>query len=534
MYKEGLFHSWIPKPVQITLMFVLALPLLTVSGIYTANISDMYSGLGTLAETLTFANYASTVGMMVGIGVVLKIKPYFKSKVILLITFIGLGLLSLIIGYTEIPEVIMLCSLLLGFIKIFGMIELVSPIMFIISPKGDRGAFYAVFYPLILSAGQFVGYLTATTSYKLNWHVVYLIAAMILFACALVCTVFMHNKWKARWTPIQKIDWIGVGLFTVASLLLNYLLVYTKQQGWFYASMNLKAALAGFVVVVALFIRRQLTVDIPFIPLSVFGKRNVVTAIILFSLMGMYLATSTLQSAFTSILKYDTPTNALLNLAMVPGIILGGCVASRWFKYEWSTRSILLIAYGCFLLYTVSLYFLVSPVIEIAYLLLPIFLKGLGVALVYIGGGFYFANSLQPMQLMGAYPIVIGIRSFIGTAFFSALFSWGLYQLQWDGITALATEMDAMDPWVQASGGAQLYPSVQTQATLTAIKRLFGYIALASTLVLIYIALHPFYRLQHRKLILARKRFKGEPIAGYRTDSFDDKDIAATAVSVST
>src|SRR5690606_14002352 len=137
MYKKGLFHAWVPKMAQTILMFVLSLPLLATSSIYTANIGDMYSGLGTLAETLTYANYASTIGMMVGIGLALKIKPYFKSKVTITFTFISLALLSLVIGYTESPEIIIVSSLLIGFIKIFGMIELVSPIMFIISPKGD-------------------------------------------------------------------------------------------------------------------------------------------------------------------------------------------------------------------------------------------------------------------------------------------------------------------------------------------------------------------------------------------------------------
>src|SRR5690606_1345054 len=132
----------------------------------------------------------------------------------------------------------------------------------------------------------------------------------------------------------------------------------------------------------------------------------------------------------------------------------------------------------------------------------------------------------QPLQLMNAYPIVIGVRSFIGTAVFSAVFSWGLYQLQWDSMVSLATSMDAMDPWgQQRGGGIQLYTSVQTQAMLMAIKRLFGYITLAGVLVLVYITLHPFYRLQHRKLILTRKRIKGEPISGYRLNNFDKEDV---------
>ena len=132
MYKQGLFYSWIPKSVQTILMFVLALPLLAASSIYTANISDMYSGLGTLAEALTYANYATTIGTMVGIGLVLKIKSYFKSKITILSAFISIALLSLIIGHTESPDVIIVCSFLIGFIKMFGMIELVTPIMFII------------------------------------------------------------------------------------------------------------------------------------------------------------------------------------------------------------------------------------------------------------------------------------------------------------------------------------------------------------------------------------------------------------------
>src|SRR5690606_36770876 len=98
-----------PNMAQTILMFVLSLPLLATSSIYTANFGYMYSGLGTLAETLSYANFASTIGMMVGIGLVLKIKPYFKSKVAITFTFITLALLSLAIGYSQDPLIIIAC-----------------------------------------------------------------------------------------------------------------------------------------------------------------------------------------------------------------------------------------------------------------------------------------------------------------------------------------------------------------------------------------------------------------------------------------
>lgn len=535
MYTKDLFPAWVPKVLQNILLFMLAIPLLVGSSIYTANMGDMYSGLGIYAETLTFANYSTTIGMMVGLGVILKIKPRFKSKNIIVFTFISLALLTLAIGSTQRTDIIVVCSVMMGFIKVFGMIELLAPIMFIISPKGDRGEFYAVFYPLILGSGQLVSYLTANLAYSLNWNAVYLVSAMILFGCSLLCIVLIHNKWTAKRMPIKGLDWFGIMTFTAACLLLNYILVFAKQQGWFYASMNLRFALAAFIICVALFIYRQRTAAIPFFSLAIFTRRSVLTAIVLFVLMGMFSATSSLQSALTSVLQYDARTNATINLAMIPGMILGGFFCAIWFKREGSTRSLLFIAFSCFLLHTICLYFLISPVVDIRYFILPTFFKGLGMALVYIGGGFYFASSLKPTELMGAYPVVIGIRSFIGTAFFSAVFSWGLYQFQSDSMMELANGMDAMDAWVQARGGGmQLYASVRTQSTLIAVKELFGYTALAGLLVLVYIALHPFHRLHRRQLIIRRKRFKGESIDGLRAASFDDKDITATAASVST
>lgn len=97
------------------------------------------------------------------------------------------------------------------------------------------------------------------------------------------------------------------------------------------------------------------------------------------------------------------------------------------------------------------------------------------------------------------------------------LFSWALYQLQLDSITEIATHLDAMDMIVgQRGNGLQLYPVIQQQSNLAAIKQLLGYVALGSIIVLIYISVHPFYRLKHRKVIFLLKRFSGKSTAGYR------------------
>ena len=51
-------------------------------------------------------------------------------------------------GTTDNRWVLVAGSFLIGFLKLFPLIEMILPVMFILSPTGDKGRFYALFYPL--------------------------------------------------------------------------------------------------------------------------------------------------------------------------------------------------------------------------------------------------------------------------------------------------------------------------------------------------------------------------------------------------
>lgn len=63
MYKQGLYHDWVPKLVQLLLIVVTFIPFMAVSCLYSSNFLDMSSGLGELSEAFSFANNAMFVGM---------------------------------------------------------------------------------------------------------------------------------------------------------------------------------------------------------------------------------------------------------------------------------------------------------------------------------------------------------------------------------------------------------------------------------------------------------------------------------------
>ena len=57
------FYDWVPKPLGIIFLVALFIPIMTVSGAYSANSSEMVGGLGILSEHISFIGFVTSVGM---------------------------------------------------------------------------------------------------------------------------------------------------------------------------------------------------------------------------------------------------------------------------------------------------------------------------------------------------------------------------------------------------------------------------------------------------------------------------------------
>ena len=126
MYNKGLFSDWVPKSVMLLLILLFLFPLLAVSGVYTANFRDMMSDLGIYSEYLSWANYASFIGMGAALPLLLRFKMRFRSKELMITSFLTMALCSFVIITTGEPYVIIFASFILGIFKIIALILLLS------------------------------------------------------------------------------------------------------------------------------------------------------------------------------------------------------------------------------------------------------------------------------------------------------------------------------------------------------------------------------------------------------------------------
>lgn len=514
MYNQGLFKDWVPKPVMLLLIILYLFPFLVVSGIYTGNFIEMMSDLGIYSEYLSLANYASFIGMGAALPLLLRFKMRFRSKELMITSLLTIALCLLVIATTNNPYVIIFSTFVIGIFKIIAIIEFVLPLLFILSPDGDRTKFYTIFYPLSISTAQLSSYLFAKIAYNLERESVYLVMAIIMLALVLVSVIFMHNLRFSRKLPLYQIDLLSILLFVVSFILLTYVLVFAKQQDWF-ASSYIKLATLGFVITFTVFLWRQNGVKRPYVPLSIFKSKNFIQGFTLLMGLGMFLASATIQSTFTvGILGYNSLTNNLLNYAMIPGIILGAIYARKWYANRLPTKFLIISGMVLYTLHFVIMYFLISPEVDSYYLIAPSILRGMGMVILFISVWFYTLDGFDMNETLAVASLAIIVRSSVSVAFAGAIYSWLYYKLQLQGFENIAHHLDAVS-LSPKGGGFSVYGRAKLQAILTASKSLYGYSIIAGIIFMIYTLALRFEKIHYRRLVLIRKIIKRESIKGY-------------------
>ncbi|WP_341837412.1 hypothetical protein WJU16_05960 [Chitinophaga pollutisoli] len=196
---------------------------------------------------------------------------------------------------------------------------------------------------------------------------------------------------------------------------------------------------------VVVFIWRQLTLPQPFMDVRVFRKTPVLHGLLLLFSLGVYMGTAAMQTSFTTgVLGYDNYTNAVLYAWMIAGIAIRGLMGVIGFKRGWHLEYFIFGGYLCFMAYSVSMYFLMAPVIDIEYLYVISMVKGLGMTVLFIGIWYYAMSTLPMDEMLSAVSVLMVVRTFVGAALFAAVYSWAQYQLTWQSAANLATGMDAV------------------------------------------------------------------------------------------
>ncbi|RKS03002.1 MULTISPECIES: MFS transporter [unclassified Flavobacterium] len=513
MYNKGPFATWVPKPIMLLLIIIFLLPLLALNGIYTSNISDISGALATYSEYISMANNATTIGMAVAGTIVMRVKMRFRSKEIIVFCTVVVAGISYLIGTTDNILMVIGGSFFIGLLKMFAMIEMMLPVMFILSPTGERGRFYSIFYPITIGIGQLSSYLMADLIFNSSWQAPYFYMSIMMLVIASLSLIFQHNQRFGFKKPLYQIDWLSLVLFSVSAMCLNAGLTFMRQQGWF-SSPFITGSFLISVILLAALIYRQKFLKRKLIKFElIVQKVNVWHGMILLLFLGAYLASSSIFVQYTvGVLGYNNLINAKLNLWMIPGIVIAGFLAFHGFKNKWNVKYYIILGFMAFFLHTLMLYLMIQPQMNIEYLYFPMFIKGLGLGILFIGIWYYATLNLQIDDMLSLIGIMLLVRTFIATAFAGAIISWAAYQGQWQSLSDISVYLDTGD----FSDGMSMYQTTQVNAMMASSKIVLGYLCWLIIPILIFVLTHHYGQFNNRRIVFLRKVIRGNRLRGYK------------------
>ncbi|MCG2793664.1 MAG: MFS transporter [Weeksellaceae bacterium] len=499
--------------MMLLLIIIFLFPLIAMNGVYTSNMTDISGALATYAEYISMANNATAIGMGVAGTIVMRVKMRFRSKEILVFCTTALAGICYLIGTTDNILVVVIGSFFIGFFKMFAFMEMMLPVMFILSPTGERGRLYSMFYPLVLGVGQLSSYVMADLIFNSSWQAPYFVMATVMLVIAALSLIFQHNQRFGFKKPLYQIDWLSLVLLSISVMCLNFGLTFMRQQGWF-NSPFITGSIVISLVLLAIVIYRQKFLKRKLIKFELIVQRvNLWHAFTLLMLMGAYLASTSIFTQYTlNVLGYNNLINAKLNLWMIPGIIIAGILAFYGFKQKWNVKFYIAAGFVVFFLYTLMLYLMIQPQMNIEYLYFPMFLKGLGLGILFIGIWYYATLNLQIDDMISIIGIMIMMRSFVATAFAGAFLSWAAYQGQWQSLNDISMYLENGN----FTDGISLYQPMQINATLASFKIVLGYLCWLIIPILIFVLTHHYGQLNSRRIVFLRKVVRGNTIRGYK------------------
>ena len=507
-YRIMAFKDFVPDKLRFIILLLTAIVFQFSNSIYLTNLNEVVGGKALTVEDVKLIASASFIGMTMIFPILFRIKFRFMSRTILLTSSMVIIVGNLICLYSDNVLVLLVTSLFVGMFRMIGTFECLSSIQLVITPKRDFTVFFSVVYLIVLGSIQLSGLLNAEISTLYSWKYMYVLIISLQLLVMAVLWFLLRPIRLMKKLPLYQIDWLGMALWTLLLLTLNFIFEYGKRLDWF-DSMYIRLATVASIFLLVCAVQRMIGLRRPFILPAIFKYKNLLRSLLLLAVLQIFLSTSSvIMNAYTGgVLHYDTFHNTSLNWAVFVGVLLGAAFAFYWVSiYRGLYKTIFFIGFLCFVLFHFILFFTFQPDISKMDLWLPYVLKGFGYVALYISIALYAAEGIPFPHFFGSLTILGFVRTALGGTMANSLCSNVLQFLQKRNLIVLSQEIDFVNPTsnyvynnvlnssistgqtmeqAHIAATQALYGNVNMQAMLLSWKEIFGGITLFGVLFLL-------------------------------------------------
>lgn len=412
-YTIPVFKPWVSEWLARSVIFAILIACLFTFAYYSSPISAMgfYGVQATDVQYAMVVTYGSTVAFL---ALDFRIVKYFAPRKYLLTAFAANIVCSVICLYSKDWALFVICQFVQGITcaLISGIVlQLIFPRL---QSTRARIIAYSLLYGSIQIAVPFYSIYSSIVLYFYDFNRLFYGLIMILILLSLVVMVTMNGK--ARFTrkiPLYQVDWSGYVLYVSFILILGYILVYGRQLGWYDSPVIILLTLSNLIIL-ALFVARELKLKRPLINLQIFRTKNFVIGLLLLFLFYIFKGSTGLAYGYLEIILGNDPLSTIpIWIAVIAGTTVGMLVTSRLILTGFNLIRIIIAGFCLIALYYIYMLVFVSVQGETADFILPMFIYGAATGVLFVPI-VSFTVSAAPPKIAGNASLIGILARFIG------------------------------------------------------------------------------------------------------------------------
>ena len=422
------FKTWVPEWIIRLALLITVLPGIVLFALSVSNVSAAAGYYGINANDVQYSLiilYGSMTSFVVLEGRFFKYiasKQYMLIGVMLLIT-------TCYLCYTTHSFLLLLAMRYLQGLLTCATVSITLTLMFNrLHTERSKEIAYSVVYCVLLCIIPLTTLITAAIIDTFDYNVIYKCAMYSYIPGAILLFVIMNNVRLNKKLPLYRLDWGSFIIYSTGLCLIGYVLIYGQQYNWL-DDVRIWMRLLAIIVLVIIFIIRQLSLKKPYIYLAAFKQPKFILGTLLLFLFYIIRGSFGITTSFMGgVLGLDPIHIGYLLIYNIAGIILSVIIASRLILMKRPTRFIFILGFLILLVFHVWMCFVFTTQVDAVDLIIPLILQGMGAGMLMVPI-ILFIISNTPQQFgntgsaVGIFVRFLGFSSSIALINFFQLFS---------------------------------------------------------------------------------------------------------------
>ncbi|WP_288446102.1 MFS transporter [uncultured Chryseobacterium sp.] len=401
-HKIPIFKSWVSEWVARSVIFAILMACLFSFAFYGSPVATMgfYGIQPTDVQYGMVVIYGSTVAFL---ALDFRIVKYFAPRKYLLMALAVNAICSVICFHFKDWTLFVSCQFFQG-ITCALMSGIVLQLIFPrLQSVRARVIAFSLLYGSIQIAVPFYSIFTSVVIhfFDFNW----LFYGFIIIVIILTITVLLTMNGKARFTkkiPLYQVDWIGYLFYVSFILILGYILVYGRQLGWFGSSLITTLSVVDLIIL-SLFIIRELKLKRPLINLQIFKTKNFVIGLLLLFTFYIFKGSTGLAYGYLEVILGNDPLSTIpIWTAVIFGTTLSMFVTSRFILMGYNLIRMIIVGFGIMAIYYAYMILFVSVQGETIDFILPMFIYGVATGILFVPIVSFTTSSAPPQISINA------------------------------------------------------------------------------------------------------------------------------------